>query len=105
MVALLYVAAAVAEIAGCFAFWSWWRGASVWWLLPGTAALVAFALCLALTPPDQAGRSFAVYAGIYLVASLGWMWGVEGVRPDRWDVIGSTLALAGAAVILWAPRT
>lgn len=105
MTVLLYIAAAVAEIAGCFAFWQWWRGASAWWLVPGTGALAAFAFFLALTPPEQAGRSFAVYAGIYLVGSLAWMWGVEGARPDRWDVIGGMIVLAGAAVILWAPRT
>ena len=63
-----------------------------------------FAFLLALTPPDQAGRSFATYGGVYIVASLIWMWTMEGVRPDRWDMVGAGLALAGAAVILWAPR-
>ena len=67
-------------------------------------ALGAFAFLLALTPPDQAGRSFATYGGVYIAASLLWMWAVEGARPDRWDLIGAGLALAGAAVILWGPR-
>lgn len=100
----LYVLAALAEIGGCFAVWHWWRGASVLWLVPGMAALAGFAFLLALTPPDQAGRSFATYGGIYIVASLVWMWAVEGARPDRWDLSGAALALAGAAVILWGPR-
>ena len=102
---ILYPLAAVLEIAGCFAVWSWWRsGASVLWLIPGLAALVAFAYVLALTAPPQAGRSFAVYGGVYIAASLAWMWLVEGVRPDRFDLIGGGVALAGATIILFAPR-
>ncbi len=57
---LLYIAAALAEIAGCFAAWAVLRqGASAWWLLPGAASLGAFAWLLALVPADAAGRAFA----------------------------------------------
>lgn len=104
MTAALYTVAALAEILGCFAVWAWWRGASVLWLGPGAAALAVFAFALALTPPEHAGRSFAVYGGVYIAASLLWMWAAEGARPDRFDLIGAALALSGAAVILWAPR-
>ena len=100
-----YIAAAVAEIAGCFAFWAWLRlGKSVFWLVPGTISLVAFAWLLTLSPAEHAGRAYAVYGGVYIVASLGWLWLAEGFRPDRWDVIGAAVCLAGAAIILWAPR-
>lgn len=102
---LLYPFAAFLEISGCFAVWAWWRsGASALWLVPGIVALAAFAYLLALTPALTAGRSFAAYGGVYIVASLAWMWGVEGLRPDRADMVGAALALAGAAIILFAPR-
>jgi small multidrug resistance family-3 protein len=101
---LLYALAAAAEIIGCFTVWAWWRGGAALWLVPGAAALAVFAFLLALTPPAHAGRSFAAYGGIYIAASLVWMWAAEGVRPDRVDLIGAGLALAGAAVILYAPR-
>ncbi len=101
----LYALAALAEIAGCFAVWQWWRGASALWLIPGALALAGFALLLALTPPAHAGRSFAAYGGVYIVASLGWLWLVEKTRPDLWDILGGALALAGAALILFAPRS
>ena len=104
MAVWLYVAAAGFEIAGCFAVWAWWRGASILWLIPGAGALGLFALALALTPPAFAGRSFAAYGGIYIAASLAWLWLVEGTRPGLADLGGAALALAGAAVILWAPR-
>lgn len=102
---LTYAAAAVAEIAGCFAFWAWLRnGQSIWWLVPGVASLVAFAWLLTLVPSGHAGRAYAAYGGIYIVASLFWLWIAEGQRPDMWDVTGGALALVAAAIILFAPR-
>ena len=98
--------AAIAEIAGCFAFWSWARnGASALWLIPGVASLMAFAWLLTLAPSDYAGRAYAAYGGVYIVASLLWLMLAEGRRPDLWDVLGGGIALAGAAVILFAPRS
>jgi len=105
MTYLLYIAAAAAEIAGCFSFWAWWRlDRPVLWLIPGTLSLIAFAWLLALTPADAAGRTYAAYGGIYIAASLAWLWLAEGVRPDRWDLAGAALCLCGASVILFAPR-
>ncbi len=102
---LIYAAAALAEISGCFAFWAWLRsGASALWLIPGVAALIAFACLLTLIPAEAAGRAFAAYGGVYILASLGWMWGIEGMRPDRFDAAGAAVCLAGAAIILLAPR-
>lgn len=101
----VYLAAAVAEIAGCFAFWAWLKsGASVLWLIPGVGLLAVFGLLLAFIPAEAAGRAFAAYGGVYIVASLIWMGAVEGVRPDRFDVAGAAICLAGAAIILLAPR-
>lgn len=102
---LAFVIAAVAEIAGCFAFWAWLRlGGSPWWALPGTASLIAFALALTRVDSDFAGRAYAAYGGIYIAASLLWLWAVEGSRPDRFDLAGAVLCLAGAGVILFGRR-
>ena len=102
---LWYVFAAAAEIAGCFAFWAWLRmNKSPIWLLPGMLALILFATALTRVDAPHAGRTYAAYGGIYIVASLAWLWAVEAVRPDRWDVVGASLCLAGAAVILFGPR-
>jgi small multidrug resistance family-3 protein len=102
---LPFVGAAAAEIAGCYAFWMWWRlGRSAWWAVPGTLSLIAFAWLLALVDTDAAGRAFAAYGGLYIAASLVWLGLVEGVRPDPWDLAGGAVCLAGAAIIMWAPR-
>jgi small multidrug resistance family-3 protein len=103
---LVYIAAAVAEIAGCFSFWVWLRlGKPVWWVLPGMLSLALFAFLLTLVDLRLAGRAYAAYGGIYIAASLLWLWVVEGVRPDRWDVVGATLCFVGMAVILFGPRS
>lgn len=102
---LIYLAAALAEIGGCFAFWAWLRmGRSAIWIAPGIASLALFAWLLTLIDLPAAGRTYAAYGGIYIAASLGWLWLVEGVRPDRWDAVGALLAIAGTAVILFAPH-
>lgn len=105
MTILAYIAAAFAEIAGCFAFWAWLRlDKSPLWLAPGLVSLAFFAWVLTRVDADMAGRAYAAYGGVYIIASLIWMWTVEGVRPDRWDMTGAALCLGGAAVILLAPH-
>jgi len=101
----LYAAAAFAEIAGCFAFWAWLRlDRSVLWLIPGVAALIVFAWALTQIDAAFAGRAYAAYGGVYIAASLLWLWLVERHAPDRWDLIGAAVCLAGAAIILFGPR-
>jgi len=82
----IYAGAALAEIAGCFAFWAWLRlGRSVWWLFPGMMSLAA-------------------YGGVYIVSSLIWLWLAEEKMPDRWDTIGAFVCMIGAGIILFGPR-
>ena len=103
--AAAYVGAAMAEIAGCFAFWAWLRlGHSPLWIAPGIASLALFAWLLTLVEASAAGRAYAAYGGVYIAASLLWLWLVENARPDRWDLIGAAICLVGAGVILFGPR-
>lgn len=104
--AVVYVAAAAAEIAGCYGFWAWLRlGRSAWVLPLSMLSLAAFAWLLTLVESSAAGRAYAAYGGVYIAAALVWLWRVEGARPDRWDVFGAALCLLGAAIILFAPRS
>ncbi len=102
---LTFLAAAVAEIAGCFSVWAWLRlGKPAWWLVPGLASLAVFAYLLTLVESSSAGRAFAAYGGVYISASLIWLWIVEDTPPDRWDVLGAAVCLVGAGIILFGPR-
>lgn len=101
----IYAFAALAEIGGCFAFWAWLRmGKSVAWLAPGMVSLALFAWLLTLVPSEAAGRTYAAYGGIYVVASILWLWLVEHRLPDRWDISGAVACLVGTSIILFGPR-
>lgn len=103
---LIYALAALAEIAGCFAFWAWIRlDRSPLWIAPGIASLALFAYLLTRVDSEAAGRAYAAYGGVYIVASILWLWLIEHRTPDRWDIIGASVCLVGATIILAGPRT
>ena len=105
MTAFAYIGAALAEIAGCYAFWAWLRmDKPIWWLFPGMISLALFAWLLTFVDSAQAGRTYAAYGGVYITAAIFWLWMIEGVRPDRWDLIGTAVCLVGAAIIIFGPR-
>ena len=98
---LAFATAAFFEIAGCFAFWMWLRrGASPAIALLGIGSLIAFAVALTRVDTIFAGRAYAAYGGIYIAASLLWLWMAEGQRPTMTDVIGAGIAITGALLII-----
>lgn len=102
----IYLGAGLAEIAGCFAFWAWLKlGKSPWWALPGMLSLAGFAFLLTRIDSSSAGRAYAAYGGVYILASLLWMQCVEGRHADRWDVLGAAICIVGSMVILFGPRS
>jgi len=102
---LLFIATAVAEIVGCYLPWLWLKkNGSPWLLLPAAFSLGLFAWLLTLHP-QAAGRTYAAYGGVYIAVALLWLWLVDGIRPTLWDGLGATVALAGMAIIMFAPRS
>ena len=100
----LFIVTAIAEIVGCYLPWLWLKkGAPVWVLLPAAVSLALFAGLLTLHP-HAAGRVYAAYGGVYVVVAIGWLWVVDGLRPDRWDLLGGAVTLAGMAIIFFGPR-
>lgn len=101
----LYLLAALFEIAGCYAIWAWLRlGHSPWLVLPALVLLAGFAAILTMVDSPLAGRAYAAYGGIYVTSSLLWLFLIEQQLPDRWDLIGGTVTLIGALIIIYGPR-
>ena len=97
--------AALFEIAGCYAFWMWLRlDRSAWWVLPGLLSLALFSPILTRVEASFAGRAYAAYGGVYIVASLAWLALIEKTRPMLSDWLDAALCLAGATLILLGPR-
>jgi len=102
---LLFIAAAIFEIGGCFAFWAWLRqGRAPALGALGLVSLTLFALCLSGVDSVFAGRAFAAYGGIYIAASLLWLRLIEGGRPDVWDLLGGALCVLGSLIIVFGRR-
>ncbi|SNT62322.1 small multidrug resistance family-3 protein [Asanoa hainanensis] len=101
----LYVAAALAEIGGA---WLVWQGVrehrGLLWVGAGVAALGLYGFVATFQPDAHFGRVLAAYGGVFVAGSLAWGVIVDKFRPDRYDIAGAILCLAGVAVIMYAPR-
>ena len=100
----LFLLTAVAEIAGCYLTYLWIiKGKTAWLLFPAAASLALFAVLLTLHPA-AAGRTYAAYGCVYVATAIGWLWAIEGTRPNAWDLAGGSIALMGMAVIVLQPE-
>ena len=73
-------------------------------LAPAAASLALFAWLLSLHP-TAAGRVYAAYGGVYILAAILWLWAIDGIRPTLWDMVGSSIAIVGMTIIMFAPRS
>lgn len=101
----LFALAAIAEIGGAYLVWQGLRDGRGWpWIVLGGLALTAYGVVATFQPDANFGRIFAAYGSIFIVGSILWGMAFEGFRPDRWDILGGAISLAGMAVIMYAPR-
>ncbi|MER7606750.1 YnfA family protein [Nocardioides sp. NPDC023903] len=102
---LLFALAAVAEIGGAWLVWQGLREHRGWlWVGAGFIALGLYGVVATLQPDAHFGRILAAYGGVFVVGSIAWGMAMDGYRPDRWDIAGAALCLAGMGVIMYAPR-
>lgn len=104
-ISILFILAAVAEIGGAWLVWQAVREDKAWWWAAlGVVALGAYGFIASLQPDANFGRVLAAYGGVFIASSLVWGMVFDKFSPDRWDIIGALVALAGVSIIMFAPR-
>jgi small multidrug resistance family-3 protein len=102
---LYFFMAGLCEIGGGYLVWLWLReGKSIGLAIIGALVLVLYGIIPTLQPANF-GRVYAAYGGVFIVLSILWGWQIDKIAPDRFDIIGGIVALAGVVVIMYVPRT
>ena len=99
-----FALAGVMEIGGGYLVWLWLRESRAVWLGALGGLLLFLYGVVPTLQPAHFGRVYAAYGGVFVILSLLWGWWIDGRAPDRFDVVGAALCLAGVAVIMYAPR-
>lgn len=103
---LFFILAGICEIGGGYLVWLWLReGKNLWFGIMGAVVLILYGVIPTLQPQSaNFGRVYATYGGIFIVLSILWGWKIDGIIPDKFDLIGGSIALIGAMIIIYAPR-
>jgi small multidrug resistance family-3 protein len=105
VIAVLFVAAELCEIGGGYLVWGWMREHKpLAWALLGALILAAYGVVAALQPIPEFGRIYAAYGGVFIALALAWGVLVDGFEPDRYDLLGAAICVAGAVVMVAPPR-
>jgi len=100
----LFLLAALAEIGGGFLVWLWIRQKKkIIFGIVGGIILFTYGIIPTLQPSNF-GRVYAAYGGFFIISSILWGMMVDKKRPDKFEIIGSMVAVLGAVIIFYGPR-
>ncbi len=100
----LFLLAALAEIGGGYLVWLWIRQKKkIIFGLVGGIILFTYGIIPTLQPSNF-GRVYAAYGGFFIISSILWGMVVDKKRPDKFEIIGSMVAVLGAVIIFYGPR-
>ena len=100
----LFFAAATAEIGGGYLVWLWLREKKSI-LLGALGGIILFVYGIIPTlQPAEFGRVYAAYGGIFILSTIIWGKMVDKKKPDRYEIVGSIVAVIGAIIIFYTPR-
>lgn len=101
----VFVLAGLCEIGGGYLIWLWLKdNKPLWFGLVGGVNLALYGV-VATIQPANFGRVYATYGGVFIVMSLLWGWQIDNIAPDRYDIMGASVALLGVGIMFYAPRT
>jgi len=101
---LIFIFAGLCEIGGGYLVWLWLRENKPWWFgAIGSIVIILYGVVATLQPANF-GRVYAAYGGIFIIMAILWGWKIDGFIPDKYDIIGGIVSLAGMAIIMFAPR-
>ena len=101
---ILFILAGLCEIGGGYLVWQWLKGGKSFGFALGGAVILVLYGVIPTFQPAHFGRVYAAYGGIFIVMALLWGWLVDKITPDRFDLVGSLIALGGVCVIMYWPR-
>ena len=100
----VFFLAAVLEIGGGYLVWKWLRNHKGKILgFAGAAVLFTYGIVMTLQP-ENFGKVYATYGGIFVVSSIIWGYWIDKKKPDKYEIIGSVVVLIGIAVMFYLPR-
>ncbi len=100
----IFILAGFCEIGGGYLVWLWLKsGKPLWYVILGAVILALYGI-VATWQTASFGRVYAAYGGVFIVMALIWAWKVDGFKPDKYDIIGAFIALAGVSIIIYTPR-
>lgn len=101
---LTFLLAGICEIGGGYLIWLWLReGKPLWYGIVGGVVLALYGMAATFQPANFA-RTYATYGRIFIVLSLLWAYRFDNFRPDKYDIIGASIALLGLCIIFYLPR-
>ncbi|RMD59784.1 MAG: YnfA family protein [Nitrospirae bacterium] len=99
-----FILAGLCEIGGGYLMWLWLReDKPVTYAFIGAVILILYGVIPTLQPAHF-GRVYAAYGGVFIVLSILWGWKIDGITPDKFDIIGGLISLFGVAIIMYWPR-
>jgi len=100
----LFLLAALAEIGGGYLVWVWIRQKrKIIFGIVGGIILITYGIIPTLQPSNF-GRIYAAYGGFFIISSILWGMIMDKKRPDKFEIMGSMVAVLGAVIIFYGPR-
>ena len=100
----IFILAGLCEIGGGYLVWLWLKNEKpLWYGVVGGIILFLYGVVATLQSANF-GRVYAAYGGIFILLAILWGWRVDGIAPDKYDIVGGFIALAGMGIIIFAPR-